>query len=201
MISLACAEEQAALCAEHRQPFWGAIGALQRGRCLTAIGRTEEGLALHKDAVAAFKTMGVANPRPLVIVADNCRRAGRFKEGLTALKELERVTEATQDRLDEALLHIIWGDLLIGMGNLPAAEVSFQKSIDVARQQSARLYELRASTSLARLRLEQGKRAEARDLLAPIYGSPACPEPPPKNCSFLCLPASQRRQPRLGLRW
>jgi hypothetical protein len=62
-ILLARAEEQTTLCAEHGQPFWGALGAIQRGRCLTAIGRTEEGLALQRDAIAALRTMGGASPR------------------------------------------------------------------------------------------------------------------------------------------
>jgi class 3 adenylate cyclase/predicted ATPase len=169
-ILLACAEEQTALCAEYGQPFWGAVGAIQRGRCLTAIGRTEEGLALQRDAIAALRTMGVASPRYLVVVADTCRRAGRLNEGLTALEELERLIEATHDRADEALLHLIRGDLLIGLGDLQAAQASFQKAVSVARQQSAKLFELRASTSLARLWCDQGRRTEARALLAPIYG-------------------------------
>ena len=56
------------------------------------------------------------------------------------------------------------------LGDWPAAEASFHKAITVARQQSAKLYELRAATSLARLWRDQGKRDEARDLLAPVYG-------------------------------
>ena len=169
-ILLPLAEEQTALCTEHGQPYWGALGALQLGRCLTALGRTEEGLALQKDAIAAYQTMGVSNPHYLVTVADTCRRAGRLNEGLTALEELERLTEATQDRLDEAFLHVIRGDLLTAMGNLPAAEASFQKAIDVSRRQSAKLYELRAAMSLARLWRDQGKVQQARELLAPVYG-------------------------------
>jgi class 3 adenylate cyclase/tetratricopeptide (TPR) repeat protein len=164
------AEELTGLCTENGQAYWGALGAIQRGRCLTAIGRIEEGLALQRDAIAAFKTMGVANPHHLVAVADTCRRAGRLNEGLAALEELERVTEAAQDRLDEALLHLIRGDLLIDKGDLLAAQTSFEKSIDVARRQSAKLYELRASTTLARLWRDHGRHTEARDLLAPIYG-------------------------------
>jgi predicted ATPase len=152
---------------------WTALlgGALHLGRCLTAIDRTEEGLALQRDAIAALRTMlGVTHPRYFVVLADTCRRAGRLNEGLTALDELERLIEATHDRLDEALLHLIRGDLLIGLGDLPAAEASFQKAITVARRQSAKLYELRAASSLARLWRDQGKRVESRDLLAPIYG-------------------------------
>ena len=93
-----------------------------------------------------------------------------MNEGLTALEELEHLTEATQDRLDEAFLHVIRGDLLTAMGNLPAAEGSFQKAIDVSRRQSAKLYELRAAMSLARLWRDQGKPQQARELLAPVYG-------------------------------
>jgi hypothetical protein len=114
--------------------------------------------------------MGVGNLRHLVVVADTYRRADRVNEALTALEELERLMQATSDRADEAPLHLIRGDLLIGLGDSPTAETSFQKSIDVARRQSAKLYELRASTSLARLWREHGKRDEARDLLAPIHG-------------------------------
>ena len=169
-ILLALAEEQTALCAEHGQPFWGAEGAFHLGRCLTTIGRTEEGLALQRDAIAALRSMGVAIPRHLVVVADTCRRAGRLNEGLTALEELERLMEITHDRLDEAVLHLIRGDLLISKGDLSAGQASFQKAIAVARRQSAKLYELRAASSLARLWRDQGKRVEARDLLAPIYG-------------------------------
>jgi hypothetical protein len=168
---LACAEEQAALCVEQAQPYWRAHAAFHLGRCLTAIGRIEEGLALQKDAIAALRAMlGVTHPRYFVVLADTCRRAGRSNEGLTALEELERLMEATSDRADEAPLHLIRGDLLIGLGDSPTAETSFQKSIDVARRQSAKLYELRASTSLARLWRDQGKRTEARDLLTPVYG-------------------------------
>src|SRR4029077_20970726 len=111
-ILLACAEEQAALCAEHGQPFWGAHGAITRGWCLTAIGRTEEGLALQRDAIAALRTMGVTTPRYLIGVAETFRRAGRLNEGLTALEELESFMRATHDRIDEALLYLIRGTLL-----------------------------------------------------------------------------------------
>ena len=66
-------------------------------------------------------------------------------------------------------MHLIRGDLLTAMGDLPAGQASFEKAIAVARRQSAKLYELRAASSLARLWRDQGKRDEARDLLAPVY--------------------------------
>ena len=61
-------------------------------------------------------------------------------------------------------------DLLIATGDQPAAKQSYKQAIAVAARQRPKLWELRASTSLARLSRDQGKRTEARDLLAPIYG-------------------------------
>jgi predicted ATPase len=66
-------------------------------------------------------------------------------------------------------VHQLRGDLLNATRDQAAAEASFQKAIDVSRRQSAKLYELCAATSLARLWRDQGKRAEAHDLLAPVY--------------------------------
>jgi predicted ATPase len=62
------------------------------------------------------------------------------------------------------------GELLVAIGDFAAAEASFHQATAVARRQSAKLWELRAATSLAQLWRDQGKRTEARDLLAPIYG-------------------------------
>ena len=151
-------------------PFWGARGAVFRGWCLIANGRIEEGVGLQRDAIAALRTMGVPAQRELVVVADTCRRAGRLNEASTALEELERLIEATPDRTDEALLHIFGETYSSAVGDLSAAQASFQKSIDIARRQSARLYELRAAISLACLWRDQGKRDEARELFAPVYG-------------------------------
>ena len=68
------------------------------------------------------------------------------------------------------MLYRVPGDLLNATGDRSAAERHYRQAIAVAERQSAKLFELRASTSLARLWRDQGKRAEAYDLLAPIYG-------------------------------
>ena len=62
------------------------------------------------------------------------------------------------------------GQLLQRQGHTEAAEELYGKALSIAREQDAKLWELRAAVSLARLRRAQGRRAEARDLLAPIYG-------------------------------
>jgi len=80
------------------------------------------------------------------------------------------LAEHTGDRWYEAELHHLRGELLISEGNREGAEACFRKALAIARHQAARLLELRAASSLARLWREQRKRDAARDLLAPIYG-------------------------------
>jgi predicted ATPase len=60
--------------------------------------------------------------------------------------------------------------LLAGAGTLSEAETAIEKGIEVARRQNAKSWELRGAMSLARLRQQQGRLSEARDLLAPVYG-------------------------------
>jgi predicted ATPase len=78
--------------------------------------------------------------------------------------------EKTDERFSEAELHRVRGELLTATGDQAAAEQNYKEALAVAKRQSARTFELRAATSLARLWRDQGKRTEARDLLAPIYG-------------------------------
>ena len=75
----------------------------------------------------------------------------------------------TEDRWAEAELYRVRGELLRGGHDPAAAERCFRQAIDIAQQQSAKFWELRAAISLARLWREQGKRDAARDLLTPIY--------------------------------
>jgi predicted ATPase len=129
------------------------------------LGSVDEGLA-------AYRTTGalVLVPHFLRLLADCYRRAGQPKEGLKYLDEAAALIEATQVRYQEAEMHRLRGEFLIAVGDPVAAEASFRHAIAVARRQSAKLWELRIAMSLARLRRDQGKRIEARDLLAPIYG-------------------------------
>ena len=94
---------------------------------------------------------------------------GQPGEGLACLAEAAQTIETTDERCHEAELHRLRGDFLHAAGDLSASELSYHQSLEVARSQSAKLLELRASTRLARLWRDQGKRAEARDLLGPIY--------------------------------
>jgi class 3 adenylate cyclase len=166
---LTCAEELDVLGTQHGLAHWGAHAVLHRGRCLVAQGHPETGFPLMTSAIAALRGMGVTSPWHLVMLGQSYSRAGLRDAGLEVLEDAARQIEATQERLSEALLHFTRGQLLIGVDHR-AAEASFHQSLAIARRQSAKPFELRASTSLARLWRDQGKRTEARDLLAPIYG-------------------------------
>jgi predicted ATPase len=95
---------------------------------------------------------------------------GQPADGLNCLAEAARIIETTEERNGEAELHRSRGDLLNATGDPSAAERSYHQALAVARLQSAKPLELRASLSLARLWCKQDRRGEARDLLAPIYG-------------------------------
>jgi predicted ATPase len=96
--------------------------------------------------------------------------AGQPAAGLEWLGEAVSIIEATRERWYEAEIRRLRGDLLRAAGDGTAAEASFRDALAVASKQQAKLFELRASTSLSRLWCDRGKRTEARDLLAPVYG-------------------------------
>jgi predicted ATPase len=80
------------------------------------------------------------------------------------------IVKRTGGRWFAAKLYRHKGQLLLGQGHSEAAEELYHKALRIAREQEAKLWELRAAVSLAQLRRDQGRRAEARDLLAPVYG-------------------------------
>ena len=105
-----------------------------------------------------------------MLLAEAYARLGQPVDGLNCLAEAAQIIETTDERYHEAELHRLRGDLLNATGDPSAAERSYHQAIAVAKLQSAKLFELRASVSLARLWCKQDRRGEARDLLAPIYG-------------------------------
>ena len=80
-----------------------------------------------------------------------------------------QIAERTGERWFAAELNRHKGQLLLRQGHPEAAEELYRKALSIAEEQGAKLWELRAAASLARLRRDQGRRAEARDLLAPVY--------------------------------
>src|SRR5262249_51794688 len=96
---------------------------------------------------------------------------GQPEAGLAALAEALTLVETTGERWYEAEIYRLKGALLVqqNTANQAEAETCFHHALDIARNQQAKSFELRAATSLARLWQQQGKRQEAHGLLAPVY--------------------------------
>src|SRR5262249_53093757 len=108
----------------------------------------------------------------LALLTEALNQAGRVEEGLDALREGMDVAQQTNEPFYEAELYRLRGEALVKQGilSLSEAESCFQRAIEIARQQQAKSFELRAVMSLARLWLQQGKLEEGRAILADIYG-------------------------------
>jgi predicted ATPase len=104
------------------------------------------------------------------LLAEACEIAGEIAESLTWLDCAFQAVETTGISWLAAELNRRRGQLLLRQGNSDAAEALYRKALSIAQEQEARMWELRAAVSLARLRRDQGHRTEARDLLAPVYG-------------------------------
>jgi tetratricopeptide (TPR) repeat protein len=104
-------------------------------------------------------------------VIDNCGSKSCVRRGgCVSAEEALQIVERTGERQFSADLNRHKGQLLLRQGNSQAAEELYRKALSIAEEQEAKLWELRAATSLAGLRRDQGCRAKARDLLTPVYG-------------------------------
>jgi predicted ATPase len=166
---------EAAIALSAEQGFANMLGhsTLDLGAALVMQGRVEEGIELMRKGVAACRATGQGMFYPLMLLrlAEALLLAGRFQEGLTMVAEAKEMMGVTRERFGEAKLLCVRGELLLAMdsSNAPEAEQSFRDAIEVTRRQSAKLQELRATTSLARLLSDTGRRDEAQAMLAEIY--------------------------------
>ena len=141
-----------------------------RGAILTAQGAYEESSAYLREGLASrlgamrFRLYGLAR------LADALVRRGEHGAALAATSEGRKAQEETGHRQWEAEIHRLEGIAHIGLNRIDEAQAALKEALRVARRQQAKSYELRTATSLARLWGEQGRRAEAHDLLAPVYG-------------------------------
>jgi predicted ATPase len=168
---LRSADEVLATADEHGFTQWQAIGNIMRGWCLGTLGQPAEGISLILQGLAMARATGakLVMPHALTTLAEVYGMAAQPEVGLDRLAEAAKIVETTQERWAEAEMHRVRGTLLLSLHADAVAEDSYHQALAIARQQSAKFWELRAATSLARLWRDQGKRTEARDLLAPIY--------------------------------
>jgi class 3 adenylate cyclase/predicted ATPase len=184
------AEGDITVCTSQGFPFWGATGLVLRGWAIALQGQEEEGITQIHQGIAAHCSTGANLGRPyfLSLLAEVYGRVGKIQEGIAAVEEALPIVSQNDERHQEVELHRVKGELILQqlqvqgakykVSNSPPlasdlvaeAEACFLKAVEVARAQRAKSPELRAVTSLARLWKEQGKRAEARRMLAEIYG-------------------------------
>jgi DNA-binding winged helix-turn-helix (wHTH) protein/predicted ATPase len=165
-------DELAAVAAEQGFSYWQAVANYNSGWIKMNNDHVCEGISLLRSGLAAFRATGAEawTPYLLGLLAKGCEIAGQNEEAVALLDEALQIAERTGERWFEAELHRHKGQLLLQQGHAEAAEDLHRKALSIAQEQQAKLWELRAAVSLARLRRDQGRRAEARELLAPVYG-------------------------------
>jgi class 3 adenylate cyclase/predicted ATPase len=166
------ADQLFAVATEQGFPHWRAEGAIFRGWTLVKNGDLVEGISLLRSGSAAYGATGAElwMPHYTALLATACEIAGEVEEGLILLDDALQIAERTGERWLDADLMRHKGQLLLRQGHAAVAEELYCKALTIAQEQEAKLWELRAAVSLGRLRRDQGRPAEARDLLAPIYG-------------------------------
>jgi len=145
------------------------------GWAMVEQGATAEGILQIQKHLATCRTLGsrLAFSECLTLLAQTFGKAGRIDEGLAAVAEAMELAPQMAEGYFKAETQRIKGELFLqtkAEGREVGAEACFQEAITIARQQSAKSWELRASMSWARLWQKQGKREEARALLGEIYG-------------------------------
>jgi len=167
------AEAAVALSTEHGLPLWLAGGTTIRGWALAMQGQGKEGMTQVCQGIAAWRATGAVLHVPYfcTLLAEVSDHLGHPDDGLQAMAEAHTLVVKHEERYWEAEVCRLRGVLLLQQRGTPQAEPEawLQRALDVARRQEAKSLELRAVMSLSRLWHQQGKCAEARELLAPIY--------------------------------
>jgi predicted ATPase len=151
-------------------PLWGVAGTSHRGLVMVQNGDVMQGITLLRSGLTTYRASGAEAwmPYVLALLAMAYEAAGQTDEALALLEESSQIIERTGVRWYAAELNRRRGQLLLRQGFSEAAEEQYLKALSIAVEQDAKLWQLRAAVSLARLWLDRGRRDAARDLLAPI---------------------------------
>lgn len=183
------AEEELSLSKEHEFAQLQAVGTIIKGWTSATLGRFQEGIQVMEDGITATGATGatIGRPRYLTALAEAYGRVGQFDKAFALLAQAEKITSATEERFYESELHRLRGELTIQQSQAQAlrfktarpymvelpfhaeAQKHFRKAIIIARRQDAKLFELRATVSLARLLQPQGKIKQAQQQLKQVY--------------------------------
>jgi predicted ATPase len=169
-------ETTMALSHEHGFQMWSAMGRILHAWAMVMQGREDDGIGEMRRGLADWQHINLEIIRPywLALLAEAHGKVGQAEEGLSLVTEGLALADKTEEHSQKPELFRIKGDLMLQESGLQGlqleqAEACFQKAIEIARRQHAKSLELRATMSLARLLSNQGRRDEARAMLADIY--------------------------------
>jgi class 3 adenylate cyclase/predicted ATPase len=169
----AIADGLVALANEKGAPLRKAEGIFQQGCALALTGRAAEAVQTITSGVTAWRSTGATcwTPLHMCFLAHAHARLGQFDDARRCIGEAMAASASSKESWCDADIHRLAGDivLLSGEADTAKAEAHFERALLIARKQQAKSFELRAAMSMARLWRDQGKRADARDLLAPVY--------------------------------
>jgi predicted ATPase len=167
-------DEMLALAEEKGSVTWKASGMLRRASLLALTGKSSDAVSIFTSAIPVWRSTGTKLFLPVWLshLARTCAELGEFNEAWSNIDEAITTVETTKETWYEAELHRIAGEiaLMSPERDTAKAEAYFERALAVARAQQAKSWELRAAMSMARLWQGQGKRDQARELLAPVYG-------------------------------
>jgi class 3 adenylate cyclase/predicted ATPase len=167
-------DEVVALASEKGALLFKAIGILNQGCVLPLTGKAADAVQMITSGITALRSTGATFRLPLYLpyLATAYAELGQFDDAWRCIAEAMTAIETTKETWFEANVCRMAGKVALKAPepDAPKAEVFFERALAVARAQQAKSWELRAAMSMARLWRDQGKRDEARELLAPVYG-------------------------------
>jgi predicted ATPase len=173
-VANAYSDELIALAEEKGAAMWKALGCLCKGWLLGVNGKAPDAVKMINSGIAAHRATGSTNWLPfyLSFLGVAYAQLHQFTDARCCIDEAMAAVETTKERWCEAEVHRLAGEIGLKspQGDRAKAEASFERALTVACEQQAKSWELRAAMSMARLWRDQGKRVQALELLAPVYG-------------------------------
>jgi predicted ATPase len=172
--AIAQADELIALADERGATYWKALGTVERGSLFALSGKASDAVPAITSGITSLRSTGATlyEPYYLFYLAMAYAELGQLDDARRCIDDAIEKVETSKERWCEAEVHRIAGEIALKslVPDPEKAEAYFDRALAVARRQQSKSWELRAATSMARLWRDQGKRHEAHDLLAPVYG-------------------------------
>jgi predicted ATPase len=173
-IAIAIIDELIRLADEKGAAIWKAIGMLVRGWCLATTAKASDAVHTIESGIAALRSTGgsVWMPLHFTYLALAYAELGQFDDAWRCIDQAVSAAEATKEIWWDAEIHRVAGEIALQSPEPQAAkaEVCFDRALAVARKQRTKSFELRVTVSMARLWRQQGKREQACNHLASVYG-------------------------------